>query len=79
MLSLGLLDDKDSADPIKDVLENTRPPSVRSSAALSYSLLRPWSANRVLAEILRTAKNYLTLSNIAQIIGFLPNQKAAGQ
>ena len=79
MLGLGLLDDKVSAEPIKDVLQNTRPPSVRSSAALSYSLLRPWSANRVLGDILRTATSTITLSNISQIMGFLPSREAAGQ
>jgi HEAT repeat protein len=78
MLSLGLLDDKVSAERIEGILKNTRPPSVRSSAALSYSLLRPWSANRVLTEILRTAKSIITLSNVSQIMGFLPNRDAAG-
>ena len=79
MLGLGLLDDEASADPIRKVLEEERAPSVRSSAALAYSLLRPASASRVLVEILRTAKSFLTLTNMAQVLGFLPSREAAGE
>jgi HEAT repeat protein len=77
MLSLGILDHKASADPIRQVLETARQPSVRSSAAVSFSLLRPRAANDVLAGILRTASSILTLGNVAQIMGFLPNPDAA--
>ncbi|MCZ6574827.1 MAG: HEAT repeat domain-containing protein [Planctomycetota bacterium] len=77
MVSLGLLDDKVSADPIKDVLITKKMPSVRSSAALSYALLRQWRAVTVFTDIISTARSVQTLSTVSQIMGYLPSEKAA--
>lgn len=75
MLSLGILDHKASAEPIKDVLITRKQPAVRVSAAISYALLRQWSAVSVFTEVLGSAKSIVTLSAIAQVMGFLASEK----
>lgn len=76
MLSLGILDDKVSAEPIKQALITRKQPAVRTSAALAYALIRQWSAVPVFTDLLRTAKSIVTLSAIAQVMGFLSSEKA---
>jgi HEAT repeat protein len=76
MISLGILDDKRSADPIKDVLITRRQPAVRTSAALSYALLQQWSAVPLFTDLLKSARSIVTLSALSQVMGFLASPKA---
>jgi len=76
MLSLGILDHKPSADPIKALLITKKQPALRTSAALSYALIRQWSAVGVLRDVLKSAKSVVTLGAIAQVMGFLSSPAA---
>jgi HEAT repeat protein len=71
MLSLGLLNDLSSSDKIKEILLTKKQPGVRTSAAVSYALLRQWSAVPVFLKLLHEAKSIVTLSMLAQVMGFL--------
>jgi HEAT repeat protein len=76
MLSLAILDDQPSADRIHAVLVERRQPEVRTAAALSYALLKQWSALPVLIGILREERSIVTLTSISQVMGFLASEKA---
>jgi HEAT repeat protein len=76
MLSLGLLNDQSSSDRIKEILITKKQPAVQTSAAISYALLRQWSAVPVFLDLLHEAKSIVTLSALAQVMGFLSSPRA---
>ncbi|MHC4549609.1 MAG: HEAT repeat domain-containing protein [Planctomycetota bacterium] len=76
MLSLGILNDQSSANKVKEILLTKRQPAVRTSAAVSYALLRQWSALPVLIDLLHEARSIVTLSALAQVMGFLSSPQA---
>jgi len=76
MLSLGLLNDQSSSGKIKEILITKKQPAVRTSAAISYALLRQWSAVPVFLDLLHEAKSIVTLSALAQVMGFLSSPAA---
>ncbi len=76
MLSLGLLNDQSSAERIKEILLTKKQPAVRTSAAISYALLRQWSAVPVFLDLLHEARSIVTLSALAQVMGFLSSPAA---
>ena len=71
MLALGMLNDQGSADKIKETLVTQRQAALRTSAAISYALLRQWSAVPVFLDLLHSAKSIVTLSALSQVMGFL--------
>jgi HEAT repeat protein len=76
MLSLGLLNDQASSNRIKEILLTKKQPAVRTSAAISYALLRQWSAVPIFLDLLHEAKSIVTLSALAQVMGFLSSPAA---
>ena len=76
MLALGILDDKQSAPGIKEALIIRKEPSVRTAAAMSYALLKQWSAIPVFVDLLETSTSIVTLSTISQVMGFLSSPRA---
>jgi HEAT repeat protein len=76
MLSLGLLDHQASSEKIREILLTKKQPAVRTSAAISYALLRQWSALPVFMNLLHEAKSIVTLSALAQVMGFLSSPRA---
>jgi HEAT repeat protein len=76
MLSLGLLNDQASSGKIKEILLTKKQPAVRTSAAISYALLRQWSAVPLFLDLLHEAKSIVTLSAVAQVMGFLSSPGA---
>ncbi|MHC4163301.1 MAG: HEAT repeat domain-containing protein [Planctomycetota bacterium] len=76
MLSLGLLNDQSSSDRVKEILLTKKQPGVRTSAAISYALLRQWSAVPIFMDLLHEAKSIVTLSALAQVMGFLSSPRA---
>jgi HEAT repeat protein len=76
-LSLGILNDRVSAEPIKTLLVEKRQPALRTAAALAYALIQQHSAIPLLIEMLESSGNVVTQKALTQVLAYLPSRQAA--
>ena len=77
MLALGMLNDRQSAKPIRNRMIVDRQPALRSAAGIAYAMLEPSKSVDLFLEILRGAKNQQTLGMITQVMAYLASERAA--